>query len=131
MPLQGPSVQPTKVEPESAFADRVMLVLAGKETGGHRPEQLRLLSVALDMLPLWPASLKTLRPTWTMGAVVLNVAVTFMREFSAIVQVAPAAHPPPPSHPPKVEVELGVAVKVTLGGLAGSVRAYWPVHIPA
>jgi hypothetical protein len=130
VPRQGPSVQPTKVEPESAFADKVMVVLAGKETGAHKAEQFRMLS-AERKLPVCPASPKTFSPTWTMGVVVLKAAVTIMEELSATTQVVPAAHPPPPIQPPKVEDGAGVAVKATLGGLAGSVRGYWPVHIPA
>ena len=61
----------------------------------------------------------------------LNVAVTVMDEASTTVHGFPAAHAPALIQPPNVEFVSGLAVMVTLGGLAGSVRGYWPVHIPA
>jgi hypothetical protein len=66
-----------------------------------------------------------------MGAVVLNVTVTLVEELSTSVHVFAAAHPPAFVQPPKAEDAPGMAVKSTLGELTGSVRAYWPVHIPA
>jgi hypothetical protein len=60
----------------------------------------------------------------------LNVAVTFWAAFIVTMQV-PVPEQPPPLHPPKVDGEVGLAIRVTVALAAKSKLQVGPQSIPA
>src|SRR5436309_2459064 len=124
VPEQPPPLQPEKVEPAVGVAVKVTAVPLVNGAEHVAPQAMP--AGLLFTVPAPAPALVSVR----VKDCTANVAVTEVAAFSVTMQV-PVPEQPPPLQPEKVELAVGVAVKVTAVPLVNGAEHVAPQAMPA